>query len=294
MDVVKSFLHGLKGPIIGVIPFLQLLRAHEVIRNKLLKCVLLNGVVLLLSIIIFEYVVLRVIEIIVSNVYSTLVSPSETGIFKWLTTVLWYVFTGFWVLPLSWISKPINTIWFMDIASATYEANQKNKDRRKAKPKSILSQGVSVFIADMLFSLVLELLFLVQGLMFSQIPFIGGLLNIFHLAMYYSLYAFEYKWINEGWRVEKRVSYIEQRWPYFLGFGLPLALAVGSVESTIISGCIYAMGFPLFIISASKSQPEESASKPFPQIPIFKLVVSITNKIFTRNKAVTSTPAELS
>ena len=25
---------------------------------------------------------------------------------------MWYVFTGLWVLPVFWISKPINSIWF--------------------------------------------------------------------------------------------------------------------------------------------------------------------------------------
>lgn len=38
--------------------------------------------------------------------------PSESGILPWLGVILSYIFTGFWVLPIFWISKPINSIWF--------------------------------------------------------------------------------------------------------------------------------------------------------------------------------------
>ena len=38
--------------------------------------------------------------------------PSESGILPWLGIILSYTFTGFWVLPIFWISKPINSIWF--------------------------------------------------------------------------------------------------------------------------------------------------------------------------------------
>ena len=39
-------------------------------------------------------------------------NPSESGILQWLGTILSYIFNGFWVLPVFWISKPINSIWF--------------------------------------------------------------------------------------------------------------------------------------------------------------------------------------
>ena len=38
--------------------------------------------------------------------------PSQSGALDWLGTILWYMFTGLWVLPVFWISKPINSIWF--------------------------------------------------------------------------------------------------------------------------------------------------------------------------------------
>ena len=85
----------------------------------------------------------------------------------------------------------------------------------------------------------------------SFIPVVGTPLSVFHLAILYSLYSFEYKWIyqggpaaehtlaitcmlvmqcmnpphlNTGMRVEKRVSMIQKNWSYFFGFGLPLSL----------------------------------------------------------------------
>ena len=74
----------------------------------------------------------------------------------------------------------------------------------------------------MLFSVVLEMLFLVQvgGSLFMQwefvaedifapppqamlvglIPGVGAILSLFHLAVLYALYSFEYKWIYQGKR----------------------------------------------------------------------------------------------
>jgi len=38
----------------------------------------------------------------------------------------------------------------------------------------------------------------------------------------YAFYSFEYKWINKGWTLEKRIDYFEERWAYFIGFGKDL------------------------------------------------------------------------
>ena len=45
-------------------------------------------------------------------------SPAtESHLLQWLATFLQYLFTGLWVLPVFWISKPINVIWFQVIIS---------------------------------------------------------------------------------------------------------------------------------------------------------------------------------
>lgn len=44
---------------------------------------------------------------------SIISSPaSESNLLQWLSTILQYMFTGFWVLPVFWMSKPINGMWF--------------------------------------------------------------------------------------------------------------------------------------------------------------------------------------
>lgn len=114
-----------------------------------------------------------------------------------------------------------------DIADSAYRY-------RQGRP--LLLSSVSKLVADTLFSILVQALFLGQGMLVSRVPLppIGEALALIHMCLLYALYAFEYKWFNMGWELHRRLTFIEGNWPYFVGFGLPLAVLTQLPNSYII------------------------------------------------------------
>ena len=60
----------------------------------------------------------------------------------------------------------------------------------------------------------------------ALVPSVGFTLAMVSNCWLYSLYSFEYTWINAGWTLDQRLEYFETHWAYFLGFGSPFALII--------------------------------------------------------------------
>ena len=99
----------------------------------------------------------------------------------------------------------------------------------------MVNLSISVMIADTVFSIVVEIIFLLQGKVFALVPIqlLGAALNLVHQCLLHSLYSFEYKWFSQGIELHKRLNLVETNWPYFLGFGLPLAVITSMPESQV-------------------------------------------------------------
>ncbi|XP_015793252.1 etoposide-induced protein 2.4 homolog [Tetranychus urticae] len=235
--------------------------------HMICQCCLLNGCIFWFSLILFDYVLLPMLYAFIHVIFG-----SQPGVVQslwyWMKPILSHTFDALWRLPVFLLTRVVNALWFQDIADSTY----------KGRPSFIGS--IPKLIADTFFSLMIQALFLIQALVIAFIPFplLGQLASLFHLSLLYALYSFEYKWSNMGWELHKRLQVIENNWPYFFGFGFPLAILTSLSDSWFVSGCIFSLLFPLFIISGNEAKPKRGLCD-YP-IKIFQPVVWFSNKIF--------------
>ncbi|EDO43520.1 predicted protein, partial [Nematostella vectensis] len=241
--------------------------------KSMIQCTLLNGGIFWMSIFLFENYIIPTLQFLTEAIFMSGDSTQHSSIWFWMGPALSCVFGALWVLPLFWLSKPLNSLWFQEIADTAYR-------KRRGRPLGFTNIARGESIADFSFSILLQAFFLMQGLLVSFLPIFGSVASLVHMCLLYSLYVFEYKWINMDWSAPKRLAYIESNWPYFIGFGLPLAVLTSLPSSFVVSGCVFAIFFPLFIISGNESNVVETNQFP---IRIFAVVVWLTNKIFHRS-----------
>ncbi|KAL7294344.1 etoposide-induced protein 2.4 homolog [Trichogramma pretiosum] len=239
--------------------------------KRTIQCCALNGGLCWASIIVFEYIVLPSLKYILTTIFGQ--SPGMGMlIWSWTKPFLSITFSTIWVLPLFILSKVVNSLWFQDIADSAYRY-------RQGRPVFL---SISKLIADMLFSVLVQALFLGQGVLVSKVPLppIGEALALVHMCLLYALYAFEYKWYNMGWELHRRLTFIECNWPYFVGFGLPLAISTKLADSYIVSGCVFSILFPLFIVSGNEAEPVTDVCDC--PLKLFSPVVAIANTLFNK------------
>lgn len=245
------------------------LREHEESRVllRVCQCCALNGGVFLTSIAVFYWALLPTLHVLLRLAHAD-------AAWTWTRPALALVFQAVWVLPLFALSKVVNSLWFQDIADWSYRYSS------GTRPQPL--QSVSRLVADSLASVLVQALFLVQAQLVAWLPLmvVSDMLALLHTALLYSLYAFEYKWCNMGWELHKRLAYVEQHWPYFVGFGLPLALLTHLPHSWVVSGCVFSVLFPLFIISGNEAVPVTDSTTL--SLHLFSPVVAVSNALFTR------------
>ncbi|XP_065355379.1 etoposide-induced protein 2.4 homolog [Calliphora vicina] len=245
------------------------------IAKQVLKCCALNGGFTWMSIILFEQILLPTLKFILTLCYGDK-SQDLHMIWGWLQSILSIIFGMMWVLPIFLLSKIVSSLWFADIANEAYKV-------RKGKPSLIPS--ISKLVADFLFNLVVQALFLVQSMLVNLLPFpyVGEILCFIHLCLLYSLYSFEYKWFNMGWELHRRLSYIEINWPYFMGFGVPLTVLTNMSSSVIVSSCIFSIFFPLFILSGNEAKPIIGTTDT--PLRLFSPTIFVSNLMFGGRRA---------
>lgn len=241
-------------------------KVETTVTHRIFQCCILNGVVFGLSLVFFNYLLLPLLK----RGVGLFVDDGAGTVWRYAQPTLTIIFDMLWVLPLFVLSRIINTVWFQDIADSAYR-------QRQGRPQLIGS--ISKLVADVLISIFIQLLFLIQANLMMLLPlvWINVIVSGIHMCLLNSLYAFEYRWFNMGWELYKRLSFIEENWPYFLGFGMPLALITMYPSSVYVSGCLFALLFPVFIISANEADPVANPNGC--SLQLFSVVVGVSNRI---------------
>ncbi|KHJ93068.1 hypothetical protein OESDEN_07025, partial [Oesophagostomum dentatum] len=132
----------------------------------------------------------------------------------------------------------------------------------------------STALSDLLVSLLLGCVFLIQALLVSYLPlpsFICSVISFIHLSLLNSMYSFEYFWSSRSVLLHKRIERLEAYLPYFIGFGAPLTFVSTLSSNFLLNGSVFGTFFPLFIISSYKATWERpvDSRRPIPVLNIF-------------------------
>lgn len=248
------------------------------LRQRVLECCMLNGGVLLTSMLVFQHVLLPVLHLCVHVLFGEKAAAVDrVSVWTTVSAVLTWTFSTLWLVPIFFISRIINCIWFQDIADEVY---------RRRQGRSSCPLSLSVLVADSLFSVFAQVLFLLQGTLSTYlipIASVGWLVNMVHMCLLYSLYSFEYRWYHMGWEMHRRLMFLESEWPYFVGFGLPLALVTQAFSSYLMNGCVFSVLFPVFIVSGTEATPVTGLCET--PLHLFSPVIMVSNAIFRRSIA---------
>ncbi|XP_055943133.1 etoposide-induced protein 2.4 homolog [Argiope bruennichi] len=291
MEFLKTVLiltlHGMRDCFNGVLASIKFCsktqnsrRVREEVRSssdepKTMSSVLIQcgvfGFLVWLPIYLFRNVLMNCIY----EYFCSYLSEDDLGSITFLPAVLSWIFFFFWTFPLFIINRFLNLSWDQQVADITSE-------KAGIKKKDIF--GVTGSWSDQVTSIGVQVLYMIQCIMIQYLPFssiIRYVASTFLLSLLYSMYAFEYKWCLKGWSLQKRIHFIETKWPYFVGFGLPLAVATAYVESYSLmdSTCLFSVLFPFCVVGSTITF--DSKLKDFRSpFRVFKFAACITDFVY--------------
>ncbi|KAF0716320.1 hypothetical protein AaE_011137 [Aphanomyces astaci] len=241
-----TFCQGIQDSISLHRILLLYIQSH-IVRNRTVKCVMVNGIIFLGSIFFFDYVVIPIIHLLglalKKHEEATGGTKDSSSFHDTIDTIIFLVYQGLWMYPIYCVSFILNTIWYQELAEEAYL--QTHGTARPAPVK------------DMLIDEVYRAILLV--------PVVGPFVSFVHMSWLYALYCFEYKWSLHGWSIEKRLAFMEKHWAYFIGFGCPFTLATYFAPNFVGKG-IFALLFP-FLLLATVCEP--SAERETTKLPLF-------------------------
>jgi hypothetical protein len=224
---MSAIINGLQLFFVGVADSLNPVPKYEVIRQEgtrqLLTSLSGNSILLLFSVVIFESLFKPYLSEI--KIFLPQDSIFSDGFVSFLGSFSQFIFYIGWVYPMYFLWILFISTWHEELAKHTYGLSQKKK--RSPLKQLDLDQKIEEAVHRGLFTI----FFIIQRVCFASIPYIGSQLDLMIASIYYSFLCFEPRWRIEHIPFYRRsannsVDIIHFKWPYYLGFGLPLCLFV--------------------------------------------------------------------
>lgn len=179
---------------------------------------------------------------------------------RWLHRNFGSLYTVFWLLPVIGVSLYLNSTFSSTIAKKTF----KLQHGRSAAPAPSGFSGMLNAIATSAYRVILIFSYMTISLALSYVPIVGSTAAFIFICWIDAFYCFEFMWIARGMRLSERVRHEEERWAYFLGFGLP-STAMCMSGSSLANAAVFALIYPAYIIMATYANPKpDNAYQPLP------------------------------
>ncbi|KAH3745537.1 etoposide-induced 2.4 mRNA [Pelomyxa schiedti] len=236
--------------------------------KQLQKCLVYNGCIFVGSYLLLEYWI------------TPKVMPSLAESSFFFKLALFAASRALWILPLYGFSLYITRSWL--------DAMMPDLVQPRVSEKALLQP-----IKDISDSAVKTLLYgtcVCVAIVLEFIPVVGRIADFLWLSWVYTFLCFDIKWIsqNPSTSLAKRVRRYEQRWVFFLGFGLAFTSTCFFFPLLLNCG-MYALGYPFFVIVAS-SHDESIMTTPsgtcLPKVfpiftPLTKIISSVVSKVLS-------------
>lgn len=139
---------------------------------------------------------------------------------------------------------------------------------------------IAFAIAMLMYDFVLINIITVFTYGLSFIPYVGIILYYFYQSILIAFNCYDYKWANNGICIGRRIRFVEERWPYFLGFGTVPTLIYFIFPFPYNSGLSALMLSPM-VIAAHRTDLDDVTSFNI-RYEYFKESYWISNKIINK------------
>jgi len=261
-DATGVWISGVRDAL-TVYQFVFFLARSEVIRFRTLQCFMLNGVIFLGSIFLFNWAINPLLGLL-----RRLVQDDDA----WATDLIFASFSVLykmlWIYPIYCISFILSTFMYQEIADHALALLRQKPPKRAELLTRIINEFLRV---------IQNLVYIVQMYVLKTMPGIGTPLYFVFTCWLVSIYCFEYRWAHMQWSSRARLNYFERHWLYFAGFGFPVSFVTFLCPKFIDTG-VFALLFPACILTATTAEPRELRKAPrmLRQLPIFAAVQGIS------------------